>query len=73
MMTCPELEPAAGQLPVHEKAAGVGNWDALVREGKIPNEPLPHSRLRVLGVVQARCSDSQGNRDAIPYLTATRS
>jgi NADPH:quinone reductase-like Zn-dependent oxidoreductase len=28
-------------LLVHVKAAGVGNWDALVREGKIPNEPLP--------------------------------
>jgi NADPH:quinone reductase-like Zn-dependent oxidoreductase len=28
-------------LLVHVKTAGVGNWDALVREGKIPNEPLP--------------------------------
>jgi NADPH:quinone reductase-like Zn-dependent oxidoreductase len=37
----PRPEPAAGQLLVHVKAAGVGNWDALVREGKIPNEPLP--------------------------------
>jgi NADPH2:quinone reductase len=37
----PRHEPAAGQLLVHVKAAGVGNWDALVREGKIPNEPLP--------------------------------
>jgi NADPH:quinone reductase-like Zn-dependent oxidoreductase len=30
----PRPEPAAGQLLVHVKAAGVGNWDALVREGK---------------------------------------
>src|SRR4051812_39815880 len=37
----PRPEPAAGQLLVRVKAAGGGNWDALVREGKIPNEPLP--------------------------------
>jgi NADPH:quinone reductase-like Zn-dependent oxidoreductase len=37
----PQPEPAAGQLLVRVKAAGVGNWDALVREGKIPNETLP--------------------------------
>ena len=37
----PRPEPAAGQLLVHVKAAGVGNWDALVREGKLPNEHLP--------------------------------
>ena len=37
----PRLEPAAGQLLVHVKAAGVGNWDALAREGKLPNEHLP--------------------------------
>jgi NADPH:quinone reductase-like Zn-dependent oxidoreductase len=38
-------EPAAGQLLVRVKAAGVGNWDALVREGRIPNEALPLIRL----------------------------
>jgi NADPH:quinone reductase-like Zn-dependent oxidoreductase len=37
----PRPEPVAGQLLVRVKAAGVGNWDALVREGKIPHEPLP--------------------------------
>jgi NADPH:quinone reductase-like Zn-dependent oxidoreductase len=37
----PRPEPAAGQLLVRVKAAGVGNWDALVRGGKIPQEPLP--------------------------------
>jgi NADPH:quinone reductase-like Zn-dependent oxidoreductase len=37
----PRPEAAAGQLLVRVKAAGVGNWDALVREGKIPHEPLP--------------------------------
>jgi NADPH:quinone reductase-like Zn-dependent oxidoreductase len=30
----PRPEPAAGQLLVRVKAAGVGPWDALVREGK---------------------------------------
>jgi NADPH:quinone reductase-like Zn-dependent oxidoreductase len=34
-------EPSAGQLLVRLKAAGVGNWDALVREGKVKLEPLP--------------------------------
>jgi len=34
-------EPAAVQLLVHVKAAGVGNWDALIREGKVELQPLP--------------------------------
>lgn len=37
----PQPEPAAGQLLVRVKAAGVGHWDALVREGKLPDETLP--------------------------------
>ena len=37
----PRPEPAPGELLVRVKAAGVGHWDALVRNGKIPNEPLP--------------------------------
>ena len=37
----PRPEPGAGQLLVRVKAAGVGNWDALVREGKMTNEHLP--------------------------------
>jgi len=37
----PQPKPAAGQLLVRVKAAGVGLWDALVREGKVPDEPLP--------------------------------
>src|SRR5215510_5890797 len=37
----PRPEPAAGQLLVRVKAAGVGHWDALIREGKVPDEPLP--------------------------------
>lgn len=31
----PRPEPDAGQLLVRIKAAGVGNWDALIREGKV--------------------------------------
>lgn len=37
----PRPQPTAGQLLVRVKAAGVGNWDALFREGKIQLEPLP--------------------------------
>lgn len=28
-------EPGTGQLLVRVKAAGVGNWDALSRQGKV--------------------------------------
>src|SRR6185436_6391498 len=31
----------AGQLLVRVKAAGVGDWDALIREGKVSLQPLP--------------------------------
>jgi len=37
----PRPELGGGQLLVRVKAAGVGHWDALVREGKLPNEHLP--------------------------------
>jgi NADPH:quinone reductase-like Zn-dependent oxidoreductase len=38
----PRPTPAAGQLLVRVKAAGVGHWDALVREGKSGlHQPLP--------------------------------
>lgn len=37
----PRPEPAAGQLLVRVKAAGVGNWDALIREGRVELQPLP--------------------------------
>src|SRR5438132_1627686 len=37
----PRPEPVAGQLLVHVKAAGVGNWDSLIREGKVKLQPLP--------------------------------
>jgi NADPH:quinone reductase-like Zn-dependent oxidoreductase len=37
----PQPKPGAGQLLVQVKAAGVGNWDALIREGKVTLQPLP--------------------------------
>jgi NADPH:quinone reductase-like Zn-dependent oxidoreductase len=37
----PEPKPAPGQLLVRVKAAGVGNWDALIREGKVQLQRLP--------------------------------
>jgi NADPH:quinone reductase-like Zn-dependent oxidoreductase len=37
----PQPEPGPGQLLVRVKAAGVGNWDALIREGKVELQPLP--------------------------------
>jgi NADPH:quinone reductase-like Zn-dependent oxidoreductase len=37
----PKPEPASGQLLVRVKAAGVGHWDALIREGKVELQSLP--------------------------------
>jgi NADPH:quinone reductase-like Zn-dependent oxidoreductase len=37
----PQPEPGAGQLLVRVKAAGVGNWDAVIQEGKVELQPLP--------------------------------
>ena len=37
----PKPEPASGQLLVRVKAAGVGHWDALIREAKVELQPLP--------------------------------
>ena len=37
----PRPSPGRGQLLVRVEAAGVGNWDALFREGKSKLEPLP--------------------------------
>jgi NADPH:quinone reductase-like Zn-dependent oxidoreductase len=50
----PRPEPGPGQLLVRVKAAGVGQWDALVREGKLPNESLPLILgFELSGVVEA--------------------
>jgi len=57
----PRPQPAAGQLLVHVKAAGVGNWDALVREGKLPNEHLPLTLgYELAGIVEAIGTEVSG-------------
>jgi NADPH:quinone reductase-like Zn-dependent oxidoreductase len=59
----PRPEPAAGQLLVRVKAAGVGNWDALVREGKLPNEHLPLILgYELAGIVEAIGTEVSGFR-----------
>ena len=37
----PQPQPGPGQLLLRVRAAGAGNWDALIREGKVALEPLP--------------------------------
>ena len=37
----PLPKPDTGQLLVRVRAAGVGNWDALIREGKVQLQSLP--------------------------------
>jgi NADPH:quinone reductase-like Zn-dependent oxidoreductase len=47
-------EPGPGQLLVRLKAAGVGNWDVLIREGKVVLQPLPLIMgAELSGVVEA--------------------
>src|SRR5215831_9084700 len=54
-------EPAAGQLLVRVKAAGVGNWDALIREGKVELQPLPLTLGSELsGIVEAIGAEVSG-------------
>jgi NADPH:quinone reductase-like Zn-dependent oxidoreductase len=57
----PQPQPAAGQLLVRVKAAGVGHWDALIREGKVKLQPLPlilGSELS--GIIEGIGSDVSG-------------
>ena len=57
----PRPEPAAGQLLVRVKAAGVGNWDALIREGKVELQPLPLILgAELSGVVEASGAEVSG-------------
>src|SRR5262245_32586981 len=37
----PRPEPGPGELLIRVSAAGVGHWDALIREGKVQGELLP--------------------------------
>jgi NADPH:quinone reductase-like Zn-dependent oxidoreductase len=57
----PRPEPGAGQLLVRVKAAGVGEWDALTREGKIQLQPLPLILgAELSGIVEAIGADVPG-------------
>jgi NADPH:quinone reductase-like Zn-dependent oxidoreductase len=68
----PRPEPTAGQLLVRVKAAGVGNWDALVREGKIPHEPLPLILgYELSGIVEATGAEVRGFKSGDEIYGAT--
>jgi NADPH:quinone reductase-like Zn-dependent oxidoreductase len=58
----PQPQPGAGQLLVRVKAAGVGPWDALIREGKSGlQQPLPLILGSDLaGIVEAVGSEVSG-------------
>jgi NADPH:quinone reductase-like Zn-dependent oxidoreductase len=57
----PRPEPSGGQLLVRVKAAGVGNWDALIREGKVELQPLPLTLGSELsGIVEAIGAEVSG-------------
>lgn len=54
-------EPGPGQLLVRLRGAGVGNWDALTREGKVQLQPLPLILgAELSGVVEAVGAEVQG-------------
>src|SRR5215831_15631824 len=54
----PQPELGAGQLLVRVQAAGVGHWDALVRDGSVKLEPLPLTLgAELSGVVEAIGAD----------------
>src|SRR3954466_8033894 len=68
----PRPEPAAGQLLVRVKVAGVGNWDALIREGKVQLQPLPlilGSELS--GIVEAIGAEVSGFKSGDEVYGAT--
>lgn len=68
----PRPEPVAGQLLVRVRAAGVGQWDALVREGKIPNEHLPLILgYELSGIVEAIGADVSGFKPGDEVYGAT--
>jgi len=70
----PRPEPGAGQLLVRVKTAGVGHWDALVREGKLPNEHLPLILgFELSGIVDAIGVEVSGFRTDDEVYGATNS
>jgi len=68
----PRPEPTAGELLVRVKAAGVGNWDALVREGRLPNEHLPLILgYELAGIVEAIGTEVSGFKPGDEVYGAT--
>ena len=68
----PRPEPGIGQLLVRVKAAGVGNWDALIREGKVQLQSLPlilGSELS--GIVEAIGAEASGFKPGDEVYGAT--
>ena len=61
----PQPEPGAGQLLIRVEAAGVGNWDALIRAGKVKLEPLPLILgAEIAGIVEATEPRFRGSSQA---------
>jgi len=59
----PQPDPGVGQLLVRVKAAGVGNWDALIREGKVQLQPLPLILgAELSGIIEGIGADVSGFR-----------
>lgn len=57
----PRPEPGPGQLLVRVRAAGVGNWDALIREGRVQLQPLPLVLgAELSGIVEAIGAEVRG-------------
>jgi NADPH:quinone reductase-like Zn-dependent oxidoreductase len=57
----PRPQPGVGQLLVRVKAAGVGSWDALVRDGTIQLQPLPIVLgAELSGIVEAIGAEVRG-------------
>jgi NADPH:quinone reductase-like Zn-dependent oxidoreductase len=68
----PQPKPGAGQLLVRVKAAGVGPWDALFREGEVKLQPLPlilGSELS--GIVEAIGAEVSGVKTSDEVYGAT--
>src|SRR5262249_6863405 len=68
----PQPKAGAGQLLVRVKAAGVGNWDALIREGKVELQPLPIILgYEIAGIDEAIGAGVSGCKDGDEVYEAT--
>ena len=69
----PRPEPGPGELLVRAKAAGVGPWDALVRQGKSElHQALPLILgSEIAGIVEALGSEVSGFKEGDEVYGAT--